>query len=66
MFKTLHQPGVGKILTPGIPLDFSAIPRHEPFPAPRLGEHTEQVLSEVLGMSADEFGKLHDRKIVAG
>jgi 2-methylfumaryl-CoA isomerase len=66
LFSTVQQPGVGNILTPGIPLDFSAFPRNEPVPAPRLGEHTEQVLSEVLGMSAGEYGKLHDRELVAG
>ncbi|MDB5475193.1 MAG: L-carnitine dehydratase/bile acid-inducible protein [Phenylobacterium sp.] len=33
-------------------------------PAPRLGEHTDQVLSEVLGMSAAEIGRLHDQGVV--
>jgi benzylsuccinate CoA-transferase BbsF subunit len=29
-------------------------------PAPRLGEHTEHVLRELLGMPADEFARLRD------
>ena len=35
-------------------------------PAPRLGQHTDEVLAEVLGMSSGEIGKLHDAGVVAG
>lgn len=65
MFAALDQPGVGKILTPNIPLDFSAFPRVEPVGAPQLGEHTEQVLTEVLGLSGAEFGQLCQKGVVA-
>ena len=34
--------------------------------APRLGEHTDIVLTEVLGLSAAEIGRLHDDRITAG
>jgi 2-methylfumaryl-CoA isomerase len=34
-------------------------------PAPRLGEHTDEVLAEVLGLSAAEIGRLHDEGVVA-
>jgi 2-methylfumaryl-CoA isomerase len=34
-------------------------------PAPRLGEHTDEVLAEVLGLSAAEIGRLHDAGVVA-
>ena len=34
-------------------------------PAPRLGEHTDEVLAEVLGLSAGEIARLHDAGIVA-
>ncbi len=66
MFRKVEQPGVGNLLMPGIPLDFSALPRLPPQPAPRLGEHTEQVLSELLHIDAAAYGKLHDRGVVAG
>ncbi len=65
MFSTVEQPGVGPILAPGIPLDFSGTDRLPAGPAPRLGEHTEQVLVELLGVDPAEFGRLHDRGIVA-
>jgi 2-methylfumaryl-CoA isomerase len=35
-------------------------------PAPRLGQHTDDVLAEVLGMSGTEIGRLHDAGVVAG
>ena len=47
------------------PLDFDGVPRVPAQPAPRLGEHTEPVLSEILGMGSAEFGRLHDAGIVA-
>ena len=31
-----------------------------------LGEHTDEVLAEVLGMSDGEIGRSHDRGVVAG
>ena len=64
MFSTITQPGVGPMLAAGLPLDFSARERLPAGPAPRLGEHTEQVLHELLGMPAEEFGRLHDQGIV--
>jgi 2-methylfumaryl-CoA isomerase len=66
LFASVDQPGIGRYLVPGLPLDFSADPRQPPRPAPRLGEHTDIVLSEVLGLSSAEIGRLHDERIVAG
>ena len=64
MFSSVHQPGVGTYLAPAIPLDFSAAPRLAAGPAPRLGQHTEQVLSELLGLGSAEYGRLHDQGLV--
>ena len=66
MFAEIEQPGVGRILAPGVPLAFSGNPRPDPRPAPRLGEHSDAVLAEVLGLSAAAIGKLHDEGVVAG
>ena len=52
------------MLAAGIPLDFSARERIAAAPAPRLGEHTEQVLQELLGVSQAEFGRLQGRGVV--
>jgi 2-methylfumaryl-CoA isomerase len=66
LFAAVEQPGIGRYLMPGLPLDFSAEARLPTRPAPLLGEHTDIVLSEVLGLSSGEIGRLHDRRIVAG
>ena len=66
MFDELDQPGVGKYLVPGSPLHFSALERMSPKRAPLLGENTDEVLVELLGMSDGQIGKLHDDGIVAG
>jgi 2-methylfumaryl-CoA isomerase len=66
LFAEIDQPGIGRYRAPGLPLDFSAAPRQPTPPAPLLGEHTDQVLSEVLGLGAAEIGRLHDAGVVAG
>ena len=66
MFSRVDQPGIGRVLAPGSPLSFSDIDRGVPAPAPRLGQHTDEVLIDVLGMSSHEVGLLHDKGIVAG
>ena len=64
MFATIEQPGVGPVLAPAIPLEFMQPGRAAPGPAPRLGEHTEQVLAELLGIGTGEFGRLLERGVV--
>jgi 2-methylfumaryl-CoA isomerase len=66
LFASVDQPGIGRYLMPGLPLDFSHDPRQPPRPAPLLGEHTDAVVTEVLGLSSAELGRLHDQRIVAG
>ncbi len=64
LFQRVEQPGVGEMLAAGIPLNFGAVPRLPAQAAPRLGEHTEEVLTQVLGIDAAQFGRLHDRGVV--
>ncbi|MGH4000599.1 MAG: CoA transferase, partial [Pseudonocardiaceae bacterium] len=66
MFAAVDQPGIGTYLMPGSPLDFSVTGRVRPAAAPRLGEHTDEVLAGILGLSAAEIGRLHDGGVVAG
>lgn len=66
MFSVVDQPGVGSLLTPGTPFDFSAFPRVSPAPAPELGSHTDEILTEVVGLSGKDISRLHDAGIVAG
>lgn len=69
LFQEVMQPGIGTYLMPRSPLAFAGDAGREPGnvkPAPRLGEHTDAVLSELLGLSSGEIGRLHDAGIVAG
>lgn len=66
MFATLAHPGGTAYRTPASPLDFSSVARLPPMPAPVLGQHTDEILAEVLGLPEHEIGRLHDRGIVAG
>jgi 2-methylfumaryl-CoA isomerase len=66
MFATLEQPGVGSYLVPGTPFNFSGFEREPPRPAPVLGEHTEEILTRVVGLSGAEVSRLYDDRIVAG
>jgi 2-methylfumaryl-CoA isomerase len=66
MFSRIEQPGIGRYLVPGSPFEFSAFERLPPKRASVLGEHTDEILSEVLGIGDAEISKLHDAKVVAG
>ncbi|MEM9057220.1 MAG: CoA transferase, partial [Pseudomonadota bacterium] len=66
MFANVDQPGAGEYLVPGTPYDFGAVPRTPPARAPRLGEHTDEILLDVLGLPEAEVGALHDAGVVAG
>jgi len=66
MFSEIDQPGVGRYLTPGSPLAFGACDRVPVRPAPQLGQHTDEVLLSLLGLSESAVGALHDAGIIAG
>ncbi len=66
MFVELEQPGIGRYLVPGSPLEFGAMPRETPIRAPILGEHTDQILATELGMTGQQIGALRDAGVVGG
>jgi 2-methylfumaryl-CoA isomerase len=66
MFEEVDQPGIGTYVMPASPLDFSNAERLAPMRAPVLGEHTEEVLAGVLGLTDTEIGRLSDAGVVAG
>jgi crotonobetainyl-CoA:carnitine CoA-transferase CaiB-like acyl-CoA transferase len=64
-FEPVVHPLVGKQEYPGWPVRFSAGPdRYWHEPAPLLGQHTEAVLRDELGVSDDELARLRDRRII--
>jgi len=66
LFAMLDQPGIGSYLVPGSPLQFSGAERVAPRCAPRLGEHTDEVLSKILRLSDGEIGRLREKHVIAG
>ncbi|SFE41811.1 mesaconyl-CoA C1-C4 CoA transferase [Marinobacter sp. DSM 26671] len=66
LFQMVEQPGIGEYLMPDHPLNFTSLEREPVRRAPKLGEHTEEILADTLGLSAPEIAKLFDQKVVAG
>ena len=61
LFTELDQPRVGRYLAPGLPVSIGGV--YPPaVAAPELGDHTAAVLSDRLGLTADEI----DRLVAAG
>jgi 2-methylfumaryl-CoA isomerase len=66
MFEMLDHPEIGTLLTPGSPLVFESQGRQPASRAPSIGEHTDEILADVLGLGEREIGQLHDERVVAG
>jgi 2-methylfumaryl-CoA isomerase len=66
LFTVLDQPGIGRYPVAASPLQFGAIPRQPPRTAPVLGQHTDEILSAILGLPDHEIARLHDEKVVGG
>jgi 2-methylfumaryl-CoA isomerase len=66
MVRVIDQPGIGRYPVAGSPVAWGALPRLDPAPAPRLGQHTEAILADVLGLGSGQIGALMDRGVVAG
>lgn len=65
LFETASQPSGVAYPSPGPAATFAGEPRAPIAPAPRLGQHTDEVLADVLGLDSGAIGALHDRGIVA-
>jgi 2-methylfumaryl-CoA isomerase len=50
---------------PGAAARFESLSRFPVAPSPRLGQHTDEVLSAVLALPDSEIARLHDRKLIA-
>ncbi len=66
LFTRVNQPGIGSYMMPSQAMQFGALEVEPPLPAPRLGQHTDEILADLLGMDSAEIGSLHDAGIVAG
>ncbi len=63
-FVELEHPEAGKRRHFGIPWKMSRTPCEVRRPAPCLGQDTEYVLAEILGLSRDEISALREREVL--
>lgn len=65
LFDTVEHPSGVRYPTPKSPIAQVGHSQGKAQRAPLLGQHTDEVLADVLGLGAAEIGRLHDRGIVA-
>ena len=65
LFSTLHQPGIGDYLAPAMPIAFDGA-HPASGPAPALGQDTADVLTESLGLTADDIARLAGANTIGG
>jgi CoA:oxalate CoA-transferase len=66
MIVEIDQPGIGRMKIAGSPFRLSETPGEVFSPAPLLGEHTEEVLRDILGYSPEEIGMLRKERVING
>ena len=62
-FRTVEHPSEGRIVSTASPAKWSGTPPSDPAPAPRLGQHTQEVLREA-GLEAAEIEALNAAGVV--
>lgn len=64
MVETVEHPGIGPLRMLGIPFKFSGTPCGVRRPPPTLGEHTDEILAQELGMDGDAIAALRRDRVV--
>lgn len=65
IFSPVVHAGGNSYLTPGAAARLPGDMRGAPGAAPTIGQHSDEVLAELLGMTSGEISKLHDQGLVA-
>jgi len=65
MLLELNHPDFGTIKVTGIPFKLPEPPAEIKTPAPKLGEHTEEILTSLLDYSKEEVDRLREQGIIA-
>ncbi|CAN7242217.1 CoA transferase [Phenylobacterium sp. LjRoot225] len=58
------HPAWGQVRVPGFPIDLSETPARIQRRAPEFGEHTEEILIDLLGLDWDEVASLRQRDVI--
>jgi crotonobetainyl-CoA:carnitine CoA-transferase CaiB-like acyl-CoA transferase len=64
MLVEVNQPKMGPVKIPGCPINFSKTPVGQLNPAPLVGEHTKEVLCNILDYSEEDYQDFVDKGIV--
>jgi len=64
MVQEIDHPTAGRVKLVGIPVKFSATPGEIRLPPPLLGQHTEEVLTGLLGLTASEIAALRSDGVI--
>lgn len=64
LFTELDHPSGARYPAPGAPASFVGTARRPVKPAPRLGEHTDSVLADLMGMGSRRIAELHEAGLV--
>ncbi|HEY6538876.1 MAG TPA: CoA transferase [Candidatus Dormibacteraeota bacterium] len=64
LFERVEEPGLGPHLVARSPLRFDSAPDLAPSPAPRLGEHTREILRDELGLAPAEIKGLEHQGLI--
>ncbi len=65
MLKTYKHSKAGDVPIIGSNYRFSDTPVDDTRPPPALGEHTDQVLEKIAGLSGKDIAALRDKKIIS-
>jgi formyl-CoA transferase len=60
----MPHPTAGTVPLVASPMRFSATPVEYRLPPPTLGQHTDEILRDVLGKTSEEIAKLRESKVV--
>ena len=64
MFPTVDQPGAGPIPVAGSAMKFSDTPLRISRPAPAVGEHNDEIYSQVLGLTGPDIARLRRDRVI--
>ncbi len=64
MIIEVEHPVAGKLKMPGVPVKLSDTPGGVRTPAPLLGQHSREILKEILNKEDTEIDKLIEDKVI--
>ena len=64
MVETAQHPAIGELKLLGIPFKFSDTPASVRRAPPTLGQHTDEILAQELGLDANAIAQLRRDKVI--